>query len=486
MLDIVIDVTSLQDASSNPILFVWEFFRHGGWIVPVVLIVVSIPIILYQNWLLEQQKKFLGHHHHIMLAIDVPKGNEQTPKAVESVFAHLHGLHKNPALIETLQGFVVPEFSLEIVGLEGQTQFLIRCTDDARALVESTIYAQYPDAAITEVRDYTDFVPKDFAAAGYDLWGCEIVLANKTFYPIKTYPFFEHSMSQQFLDPMSSLLELFAHLGPTEQVWLQLVVSPIDSRWTKAAEHEVKKIIGEKEKHKVHPAAEIAGNVATGLYQSVTSTIVPPGGGHEDKKPEKQASFTYLPPGEQEKVKGIQMKITKLGYEVKFRMIYIAKKEYMNKTTGVNGVIGALKQFNTQDMNAFKPESTTKTTINYFFKKYRVRKRKERILENYRRRALHKKFQLKNPLTMAASKPFILNTEELASVFHFPVEPNVKAPMVQKTEAKRGEPPISLPVEPLEPTPPGHGHGGGHGAPRPPHRELPATHGTPPDNLPLG
>ena len=44
-----------------------------------------------------------------------------------------------------------------------------------------------------------------------------------------------------------------------------------------------------------------------------------------------------------------------------------------------------------------------------------------------------------------AGKGFILNIEELASVWHFPV-PQVKAPLVQKTEARKGEPPTSLPL----------------------------------------
>ena len=44
---------------------------------------------------------------------------------------------------------------------------------------------------------------------------------------------------------------------------------------------------------------------------------------------------------------------------------------------------------------------------------------------------------------------FILNVEELATIFHFPMA-TVKAPLLKKTEAKRGEAPFSLPVSPLE------------------------------------
>ncbi len=470
-MDFTIDLSPLQEASANPLLFVWTFFSIGGWILVLILFVVGGTISFYHAWLSNQQRRYLSHHRHVLLAIDIPKGNEQTPKAVENVFVHLHGLHKNAPMIEKLRGYVIPEVSLEIIGIEGQIQFLIRCTDDARDYVESTIYAQYPDAAITEVQDYTDFVPPNFEDQGLDLWGCEFKLYNKEIYPIRTYPFFEHSLSQQYLDPLASLLELLSRLGPTEQVWIQLVISPIDDRWTKAAGHEVNKIIGTKTEHK-KPLGGIPSQVTSGLYEAVTATVIPPGKKEERPKVERQPSYTYLSPGEQTKVQGIQMKLAKLGYETKFRYLYLASTEVMNKTKGVNGVVGAIKQFNTQDQNGFKPESTTKTTIDYFFKKRRLYARKHRLLENYRRRVLHKKFQVKNPVTRAGLKPFILNTEELASIFHFPVE-TVKAPMVQKTEAKRGEPPLMLPVEPIGELPPA-----AHGT-------EPAQHAEPPTNLPI-
>ena len=40
----------------------------------------------------------------------------------------------------------------------------------------------------------------------------------------------------------------------------------------------------------------------------------------------------------------------------------------------------------------------------------------------------------------------ILNTEELATVYHFPVM-TVKTPFVKRTESKKSEPPVSLPIE---------------------------------------
>ena len=43
-------------------------------------------------------------------------------------------------------------------------------------------------------------------------------------------------------------------------------------------------------------------------------------------------------------------------------------------------------------------------------------------------------------------KTFILNLEELASLYHFVGRSAVPAPMVQRVQAKKAEPPIDLPT----------------------------------------
>ena len=46
----------------------------------------------------------------------------------------------------------------------------------------------------------------------------------------------------------------------------------------------------------------------------------------------------------------------------------------------------------------------------------------------------------------AGRSRFIMNVEELATIWHFPIEAAVKAPLVQKTPGRKSEPPMSLPV----------------------------------------
>lgn len=445
-MDIVIDVSELQAVGQNPVLAAWFVLTHGGWIGLVILALIGT----YKVFILTRQNKFIRSLNYVLLAIDVPKLNEQTPKAVESFFAHLHGIQRGGNWKErVLKGYIQPPLSLEIIGIEGQIQFLLRTPSPFRDLVEAALYAQYPDAAITEVLDYTDFVPFRFEEEGYDLWGTELTLYNKDVYPIRTYPFFEHTLSGNFLDPMASLLEILGRLGPSEQVWLQIVIAPSDDSWKAGATTEIKRMLGEMKKKGGVLPLDIPRQVAQGMFESLTASIIPPeafGTSAKTEKPKVAKKFSELTMGEKGITEAIEMKTAKLGWKSKVRMLYIAKKEFMNRSKGIAGVLGALKQFNTQNLNGFKPDKKATTSIDYLFIKRRVRARQKKILGKYKRRALWRGRRLN-----------ILNTEELATLFHFPII-LVKAPQVQKTEAKRGEPPIRLPMgldleEPLPPVP---------------------------------
>jgi hypothetical protein len=115
----------------------------------------------------------------------------------------------------------------------------------------------------------------------------------------------------------------------------------------------------------------------------------------------------------------------------------------MQKAKGVEGFMGAIQQFGTQNLNRLVVNKKTRTKIDYFFIKSRVLARQRRILWGYRYRSMKR-----------GRRGLIMNTEELASLWHFPVL-EVKAPSVQKVEAKKAQPPSGLPIEqaPLTPRP---------------------------------
>ncbi len=428
-----LDLSLLQAfASEPPLAITWEIFINGGWVIFLLVLLWGF----WQIWLYRIQEQYSASIEYIFLAIDIPKSNEQSVKAMEQFFVHLAGAHGSHNLIEKYwQGKFQLSFSLELVSLDGYIQFLIRTPKEYRDLIESAIYAQYPDAEITEVRDYTEAVPALYPNEEYDLWGSQFVLFNKDPYPIRTYFEFEHSLTQQFLDPMAALLESMSKLQMGEQVWIQLIITPIDDSWKEEGIRIVKKLIKAKTEEKKGFLTNVL-ELPLNLLGQVSEEIFPLGlGGEAERKVEAPPSLMqHLSPGEKIIVEAIENKISKLGFKTKFRVIYVAKKEVYARSRGVSPIVGAIKQFNTLNLNSFRPAKKTWTRVNYFFVNRRVNLRKNKIINAYKKRS-----------TNRGVGPFVLNVEELATIFHFPVL-TVKAPLLKKTESKKAEPPFSLPI----------------------------------------
>lgn len=436
---IEIDFSSIP-TFSNPFQVTWFIIQSGGWI-------IFLPIFLwgfFMMWVVWRRNLYEASVKHVLLAINVPKDIEQSPKAVEHLFSHLYGVQKKGNLKERyIDGYTQQGFSLEIVSNGGYIQFYIRTPAKFRDLVESAIYAQYPDAEIAEAEDYTKRYKVRFPNPDYNLWGTEIALTKKQIYPIRTYPAFEHTMTQTFLDPMASFLEILSRLRQGEEAWFQIIISPPkNEEWREAGITVVRKLIGAKA-----PAAK--PSVAFWLPQQVVGGVVDTfslglssiyGTQAEETKDNKLPSLMqHLPPHEKAVVESIGFKISKLGYNTKMRFLYLGRHEVFDKDR-VPSILGAVQQFSTLDLNGFKVDRKTRTKVDYFFVKRRVQGRQRRILWGYRYRS-----------GLRGRRVFIMNIEELATLFHFPVI-TVKAPSVTKTQSRKAEPPTRLPVMEERPT----------------------------------
>ncbi len=371
----------------------------------------------------------------VLLAIDVPRDNEQSPKAVENIFSHLAGAAAGITFVEKYwDGEQSDPFSFEIVSIDGYVQYLVRCLEPLRDMVESALYAQYPDVEITRVEDYVVGAPHRFPDEYSNLFGFELTLAKHEVYPIRTYVDFEHGLTQELKDPMASLLENLSRLRIGEQVWIQILATPVSDDWKEKAQDEINKVLGKKSGSKESFLLKILF-VPFNFYIWVVEALLGFAGvqGSESKE-EDLFKMMNLTPGEKDQLTAMERKISKLGFEVKIRLIYIARKEVFSKVRGVASILGSLKQFNTLNLNAFRPIKKTVTKVLYFFKKSRVTVRQNKLIRAYMERS-----------TTMGGAPFVLNIEELASIFHFP-DLSVKAPLLKRTSAKKSEPPVGLPV----------------------------------------
>lgn len=401
---------------------------------------VALFFIFKELWLDYVETKYVNTLKWKFLEVKIPKEVLKTPKAMEQIFAVLHGVEDEPDFIgKWFRGEVPDWFSFEILGDNGQVRFLIRTLEDYRNLVEAQIYAQYPDAEIMEVEDCATLIPSKIPSKEYDTWGTELVLTKEDAYPVRTYPyFFEEAKEEERVDPLASLSETLSYLSPGEHLWIQILISPIDESWKEDGEKLVEKLIGREAKSKggmivdeAHGWVQATREVTHELFFGALK----PG---EESKKSAENSMTHLTPGERDVVSAIEANIAKLGFRTIVRFIYWAKTDIFSSAHKAS-VLGAFKQFNSLNLNGFKTNSRiSPSSAGGLFKKRKELYRKISVLNNYKKRYF--------PFRGFSGRGFVLNTEELATIYHVPGK-IVAAPMMPRIEAKKGGPPSSLPVE---------------------------------------
>lgn len=408
-------------------------FLYGGWLL-LLFVIIKGGLRL---WLYTRRCKYFSAIDFMLLAIDVPKGNEQSPKAIEHIFSHLQGARSSINFREKWwEGRIHPPLSLELVSIEGYIQFLVRTPIKYRNVVEAAFYAQYPDIEIVEVNDYVDAVPRNYPNEEYDWFGGDIILKKPSPFPIRTYPQFEHPLSGEFKDPLANFLESLGKMKKGEQAWIQFVITPGGESVVKEGGKIVDKFLGREKPPKpslvqkgLDIPAKMVGEVAGQVF----------GGGAEVKKTEKKEADMFkvfnLTKGERDVIESIQDKIAKVAFDVKCRWVYYAKKENFNVGNIYGHMKGFMKQYSTSNLNALGSYRPTLTKGDYFWQKWQVPRKKRELITN---------FKYRDP--DAGGPGFILNIEELATIYHFPAI-EVKAPLVKKAESKRAEPPFSLPTK---------------------------------------
>jgi hypothetical protein len=345
-------------------------------------------------------------------------------------------------------------FSWEIVSVEGKVHFYLRFLAEHRHLIESILYSHYPEIEITKVQDYTKNIPQNIPNEEWDFYGEDYKLGRKDFFPIKTYSkFFEPqgeriSQEEKRIDPIVSLLEGMARLGPGEQAWLQIITVPLldeEIPWRDEAKKEIAKIARRKEKSKKTILEIILDELAIMLHfmfsgkpeeyeESLEKALSPAVSDLGERE-------MLITPGEREILTAIEEKIKKVAYKVNIRGLYIAKR---NAWKGAHGKIirSYFPHFATANLNHFRFSTKTRTKVNFFMRERLKYYRQKRMFMNYVLR-----FPPLYPTLVGEANP-ILNAEELATIFHFPTRlTGAIAPTTERVEAKKAGPPANLPVE---------------------------------------
>jgi hypothetical protein len=424
-------------------------YNIARWILPLIGLII-LGRIAWKLWVHYVQQDFISGIDFVLLEIVPPREVLRSPKAMELFITNaLYHWSVKGGKEEYWQGAVWFWFSLEIASIDGQVHFYIRAPTRVKGLIETQMYAQYPQAQVKTVEDYTLAVDAITPNSSWNGWGCEFKLTKPEAYPIKTYVDFglDNDPKEEYkVDPISPIVELFASLQKGEQMWMQIVITPSKKEyhtkgtifgkhnWIEEARLEMLKMLAPytqlKKQDDGHYAKEIR---APGFLDTVT--------------------------------KAMSTKTSKIGFDTGVRIMYVAKKDKFDMSSRRN-IRLILRQYERPDSNEFyRVNSTQVDAFSSSFFSLSPRKvmiLADRMLHEYRERGffhLPLRHMINNhnltgiPLWIVKKfflpyfhpPTFVLNVEEIATMWHFPGQ-IMRVPSLERIESKEASPPTNLPI----------------------------------------
>lgn len=371
-------------------LFSWLFGLLSLWYIwiPVVAVLVFLAIKNYKK------AESLENVGHTLLILEIPRANDKKELAAEQMFASLHGILRDRSELR-LSGGLQEHISFEIAAVGKLIRFYVWTPKHLQNFVEGQIYAQYPTVQIHEADE--DYTKRQFK---HDvIHTSELTLTDNEFLPIKTFQSFE-------VDPLAGITATLAKLEDSdEEVWLQFLVRPIADSWHKRASAFASSI-----RSGTPMVGDLFGGAGVYLLRAIEAFWKPPEETAKDAKPKE------LSEREKTRITEVEKKSTKLGYQVKIRIAYLGDNKNSAKLR-MQAIVGTFKQFNSTNLNGFK-------VTNASFKPDEINKYAARFF---------------------IDKGYILNIEELASIFHLP-HTNIETPNIVWATSKTAEPPPNLPA----------------------------------------
>ncbi len=372
-------------------LFSWLFDLLALWY----LWIPVVAVLMYAAYRNYKKADALESTEHKLLILEIPRANDKKELAAEQMFASLHGILRDKTELR-LSGGLQEHISFEIATIGKLTRFYVWVPKHLQNFVEGQIYAQYPSVQIHEAEE--DYTKRQFK---HDvIYTSELTLTDNEMLPIKTFQSFE-------VDPLAGITAALAKLEDSdEEVWIQFLARPIADSWHKRASAFVSSI-----KNGSPLTGDLLGGFGVYMLRAVEALWKAP----EDTGG-KMAAPKELSERDKTRIGEIENKSTKLGYQVKIRIAYLGDSQASAKLR-MQAIVGAFKQFNSTNLNGFKMSGAS-------FKQEEISKYTARFF---------------------IDKGFILNIEELASVFHLP-HTNVETPNIVWANSKTAEPPSNLPV----------------------------------------
>lgn len=253
--------------------------------------------------------------------------------------------------------------SFEIIAKDGLIYFYVGIPKELQNFTEKQIQALYPDAEIEVSKDFKMFTSELKIKCG------TLQQKEKFVFPIKTYKALES-------EPLNTITNTLSKLGNNSRATIQVLIKPTSGDWKKGVEKTAGKIVENK------PVNDSGiGKVVSGIIDFLQTN------NNQSKMPEDKK----LTPIQEEKLKALREKQSKLGFKTQIKVVVASPTEEEAKMN-LDNILNAYSQFTAPEWNGFKtviPKDQSKFITSFILREF--------------------------------TDPYmILNTEELASIYHFP------------------------------------------------------------------
>ncbi|MCK5122908.1 MAG: type IV secretion system DNA-binding domain-containing protein [Candidatus Pacebacteria bacterium] len=285
--------------------------------------------------------------------------------------------------------------------------FYVSVPKKFQSIIEKQINSFYQDAEIKRVDDYNIFVPNGGSAASY------MTLKKRHIFPIKTY-------QQLETDPLLNITNAFSKIPNGEGAALQIIIKPIGNIWQK----ESKDTIRLMQKGKGFESGHVESSFIMKMFKEFIGIFFT-GGTKTDEQRKQEEAQVNLTPEQEETIKAVETKSTKIGFETNVRLVASAQTKEKAQTL-LKELENSFSQFNAPNLNSFKITETFLNKAGFLNK----------TIYNFIFRSFEK------------SRKIILNTEELSSIFHFPIA-TTDTPQIKWLKSKQAPPPNNITDEGL-------------------------------------
>ncbi len=329
-----------------------------------------------------------------------PKSEKELISVMEHLFASFSNLKENKGFIHRLiYGDAALAMEIANPSDTDEISFYVGAPRKFISIVEKQIHSFYPKASIERSLDYNIFYPGSFTAASF------LKLKDKDIFPIRTYQNLES-------DPLNNITNVLGKFHEKrEGAAIQLLFKPAKGDWRFKGREFAREM--QQGRHLEELKRD---NILHQFFRGVAHLLIDH---NKDKKDplKHQNDPVHLTPDEQENVKKIEAKANKPGFETNIRLVASALTKERAQSI-LAELENAFIQFDNPGVNSFKVERDSKFDYNSIAYDF--------ILRNFR-----------------SDQAFVLCSEELASIYHFPIF-STETPKIAWLKARHAPPPNNI------------------------------------------